>query len=170
MSKIFVDESIDFPLDELNAVNPQFVDTLVCVGGEVKRKVNSSQLAELVKNNKDAKIHQLSADEIVDIFEPCLKSGENVLYIACSSNFSSAYKNYKEAEEKLKELYPSQTITKVEANTFSLSAGYLAYFAHRMLNEGVSDCEIKRILDGHKCKKYLLLVLDDISILKNHKK
>ena len=169
MSKIFVDETIDFPLDELKAVNPVFVDTLVCFGGEVKRKLSASALADAVKKNKDAKIYQLSCDEIVEIFEPTLKSGENVLYIACSANFSSAYKNFKEAEEKLKQLYPNQTITEVEANTFSLPAGYLAYFAHRMLNEGVSDAEIKRILDGHKCKKYLLLVLDDISMLKNHK-
>ncbi len=168
MSKIFVDESIDFPLDELKAVNPEFVSTLVSVGGEVKQ-ASFAPLAEAVKKNKDAKIHQLSSDEIVAIFEPTLKAGENVLYIACSAGFSSSYKNFKEAEEKLKALYPSQTLTRVETNTFSLPAGYLAYFAHRMLNEGVSDAEIKRILDGHKCKKYLLLILDDISILKNHK-
>ena len=67
---------------------------------------------------------QITSARFVEIFEPHLKEGTDLLYICFSSALSATYERSVTAVEELREKYPQRQIYTVDSRSPSMGEGF----------------------------------------------
>lgn len=101
-----------------------------------------------------------------EIFEPFLKAGKDVLYVAYSGKISSALDYFWKTAQELMEEYPGRKIVLVDTLNLSFGGGIMVVTAAKMLKEGKSLEEIKAFLDEEKMKIGLFFTPETLTYLK----
>lgn len=109
---------------------------------------------------------QVSPAQLMDVFEPYLAEGNDILYIGLSSGVSGTINSAKFAAKEMMEEYPERTIRVVDTLGASLGEGIHSIYAAEMRDEGKSVDEVADYLETIKYEMYQVFVVDDLKHLK----
>ena len=84
----------------------------------------------------------LNVENYLEIYEPTLKEGTDILMISFSSALSGTHESLEQARLQLLEKYPERSFKVVNTLGISMGAGLLVYYATKMWKDGASQEEI----------------------------
>lgn len=148
MYQIVSDGSCD--LDELliQENNIQVVPFYITKDGitHQKEKVELSveDLYQFMVDHKDIfpKTSMPSVDDYMQVFEPLLKEGKDILCICITTKFSGSYNSANTAKQMLEEDYPNLKITIIDATVNTVLQGLLVLEATHMQKQGYEYQEV----------------------------
>ena len=109
---------------------------------------------------------QVSPQQYMEVFEPLLKEGTDILFIGLSSGVSGTYNSAKFAAKELLEEYPDRNIRVVDSLGASLGEGILVVDAAECREQGMSLDETADYIENIKFCMYQVFVVDDLKHLK----
>lgn len=109
---------------------------------------------------------QVSPQQYLELFEPMVKDGQDILFVGLSSGVSGTINSARFAAKELMEEYPDRTIRVVDSLGASLGEGILVVDAAKCRDKGMSVDETADFLDFEKYKVAQLFVVDDLKHLK----
>ena len=109
---------------------------------------------------------QVNAEEFIADFEPVLKKGIDILYIAFSSGLSGTYQSAVIAQKELAEKYPERTIMVFDSLCASMGEGLLVYLAAQKRAEGFLLQEVHDWLKANALHLAHWFTVDDLNHLK----
>ena len=121
---------------------------------------------EQMRNGRVAKTSGLNEDAFLNTFEPILKDGKDILYLAFSSGLSVTCENGKKVAEQLAEKYPERTIRVVDSLCASAGEGLFVYLAKENREKGM---DVNRNADAMEADKLHLchwFTVEDLKYLK----
>jgi DegV family protein with EDD domain len=121
---------------------------------------------EQLRGGADIKTSLLNTALFLDSFEPVLKEGNDIVYIAMSSGISGTYNAAKTAADQLMEDYPERLVHIVDSHGCGFGDGLLALKAAELAKENTPCKEASVILDEmveHCCQYF---TVDDLNFLK----
>ena len=101
-------------------------------------------------DGEDTKTSQVSMGEYIELFEPLLKEGKDVLHIAFSSGLSGSYNSARLAAEELAPQYPDRKLYVVDSLAASTGHGLVVDKAADLRDEGKSIDEVRDWLEANK--------------------
>ena len=113
-----------------------------------------------------AKTSAVNPEGFIEVFEPILAAGDDILYIGFSSGLSTTCNSARIAAEKLMEKYPERKITVIDSLSASAGFGMLVYLAVQKKNDGAAldeNAEYVTSLIPHMCHWF---TVDDLVYLK----
>lgn len=102
----------------------------------------------------------------LDIFEPILEEGRDILFIAFSSQLSGTQNNARSAREELLEKYPERKILIVDTLSISAPQSILVLKAHELYREGKSMEEVAQWVEDNKMRAQAWFTVDDLKYLR----
>ena len=102
----------------------------------------------------------------LDYFEPILEKGQDILFLAFSSQLSGTIQNIYAAREELLERYPERKITVVDTLSISAPQSILILKAHQLYREGKSMEEVAAWLEENKLRAQAWFTVDDLKYLR----
>ncbi|MBQ4639926.1 MAG: DegV family protein [Clostridia bacterium] len=108
----------------------------------------------------------LSTPVYVDYFEPILKDGKDILFVAFSSKMSNTILNIFEAREQLLQKYPHRKMIVVDTLSISAPMTLLILRAHDMYLAGASMEEIEAWLLENRFRAQVWMTVDDLKYLR----
>lgn len=109
----------------------------------------------------------VTAQEFLNVFEPHLEKGEDVLYIACSSGLSATLNTARLlAENELKEKYPKQRVVVVDSMRAGMALGLIIMKAVELQEEGKSLDEVVAFVEEEKLHYKEVGIPENLSYLR----
>lgn len=109
---------------------------------------------------------QINPQEYADFFEPFLKDGKDVVYVAMSSGISGSCQSAALGAELLKERYPDRAIEIVDTRGASLGEGLVAVEAAKMRDEELSAAEAAKRLRLLSERMFNVFTVNDLLFLR----
>ena len=116
--------------------------------------------------NTEVKTSQINPAEYADFFEPFLKDGRDVVYVAMSSGISGSCQSALLGAQLLKERYPDRTVEVVDTLGASLGEGLVAVEAARLRDEGLSAQEAAKRLRLLSERMFNVFTVNDLMFLR----
>ena len=116
--------------------------------------------------NTEVKTTQINPQEYADFFEPFVKDGKDVVYIAMSSGISGSCQSATIGAEMLKERYPDRVVEIVDTRGASLGEGLVAVEAARLRDEGLSAEEAAKQLRMLSERMFNVFTVNDLMFLR----
>lgn len=101
-----------------------------------------------------------------EYFEPVFKAGDDIFYIAFSSQLSGTFNSMHNAVNELKEKYPERKFIYFDTKSISMGAGIQVYYAMQLKNSGASDEQVLAFLQDFTNKIQTLFSVEDLHHLK----
>ncbi|MCQ4937154.1 MULTISPECIES: DegV family protein [Anaerotignum] len=139
--QIISDSSCDIAPEYIKQANLGVVPFFVSFDGETYYK----EIYELTPNAFYDKINehgifpktsQPTIQDYLDVFEPYLKEGKDILCLCLTSNFSGSYQSAMNAKSILSETYPEARIEVLDSRNVTGIQGLLVWEVIRMRDEG----------------------------------
>lgn len=108
----------------------------------------------------------INVAEFITAFQPVLEGGEDILYLAFSSNLSSTIKSAVIAADELKEKYKDRKITVVDTLGASMGQGLIVWHAVQHKQAGGSIEEVAKWVEDNKLRFAMWFTVDDLGCLK----
>jgi DegV family protein with EDD domain len=108
----------------------------------------------------------LPVSAYLEYFEPHLKNGKDILFIAFSSKMSATIQNAVQARDELKEAYPDRTILIVDTLTISRSMALLVEKAYALYAKGKPMEEVAKWVEDNRLRAQAWFTVDDLVYLK----
>ncbi len=102
----------------------------------------------------------------LEYFEPILKDGKDLLFIAFSSQLSNTIENIYKAREELLEKYPDRKLMVVDTMSISAPQTLLVKHAYTMYQKGKTMDEIAQWIEENKMRAQAIFTVDDLKYLK----
>ena len=102
----------------------------------------------------------------LDLFEPIFESGQDILFVAFSSQLSGTIHNIYAAREELLEKYPERKMIVVDTLSISAPQSILVLKAHALYREGKSMEEVAQWLEDNKLRAQAWFTVDDLKYLR----
>ncbi len=170
--KLMTDATCDLPASILEQMNIGVIPMEFEMAGEVYRhfpdgrEMGFHEFYEKVREGEMPKTSQINRMTYFKYFEPILKEGKDILYIAFSSGLSGTYQASVLAAEELEEKYPERRVVCVDSRSASVGEGLLVYAAALQKNKGIT---VDALADwvvrnrGHVCHWF---TVDDLNHLR----
>lgn len=95
---------------------------------------------------------QVNSEQYVELFEPFLKEGKDILHLALSSGISGTVNSALIAAKELREKYPDRTIEVVDSLSASSGFGLLVDYVADLRDAGATLAEAKQWVEENKLK------------------
>ncbi|MGI6497752.1 MAG: DegV family protein [Oscillospiraceae bacterium] len=147
---ILTDSSCDLPASLAKELNLTILPLSYEVGGATYQNdlewsaMPSSAFYQLLREEVSAKTSAVSVGAYVDVIEPLLQAGTDVLILAFSSGLSNTYQASSIAVSELSAKYPERKLYTVDTLSASLGQGLLVYHAAQRKKDGM---EIEAVRD-----------------------
>ena len=102
----------------------------------------------------------------LDLFEPIFERGQDILFVAFSSQLSGTINNIYAAREELLEKYPERKMIVVDTLSISAPQSILILKAHELYRKGLPMEEVARWLEENKLKAQAWFTVDDLKYLR----
>jgi len=119
-----------------------------------------------LRGGETSKTSAINTETFKEWFEPTLKEGNDILYIAFSSGLSGTYQMALLAAEELREIYPDRTVTVVDTLAASAGEGLLVYLAVQKKQAGATLEEVAAYITDIRLNVALWFTVDDLQHLK----
>ncbi len=165
---ILTDSCADLPADVLAEYGIGCVELSLCVNGETKRgsEVEPKTFYDLLRSKATVTTSAVNMQNFVDFFEPYLKDGKDVLYLAFSSGLSATYTAGKNAAEELKEKYPDRKIFAFDTLAASLGQGLFVTLVAKKAETGATIEETLAYAEQIRPMLCHWFTVDDLFFLK----
>ncbi len=127
---------------------------------------NGKEYYDLIRNGKKITTSQINPQDFIDVFEPILRSEEDVLFVSMSSGISGSYNSSCVAAEELKAMYPEREIITIDTMGASLGEGLAAIKAAEYKSQGFGITETAQYIRGLCRRMYQVFTVDDLMHLK----
>ena len=121
---------------------------------------------DAMRNGANPVTSALNEAAYIDYFEPVLKSGKDLLFVAFSSKLSCTLQAAGAAREELLKKYPDRKITIVDTLSISGPMALLVLKAHEMYRAGKPMEEVASWLENNKLRCQAYFTVDDLKYLK----
>ena len=121
---------------------------------------------DAMRNGANPVTSALNGASYLEYFEPILRSGKDVLFVAFSSKLSCTLQAANAAREELLKKYPDRKITIVDTLRISGPMTLLVLKAHEMYRDGRPMDEIASWLESNKLRAQAFFIVDDLKYLK----
>ncbi len=108
----------------------------------------------------------LNEQNYLDYFEPILAGGQDLLFLAFSSQLSRTLESARAARTELLEKYPQRKITIVDTLSISAPQTILVLKAHELYRQGKSMEEVAQWVEDNKLHAQAFFTVDDLKYLK----
>ena len=119
-----------------------------------------------LREGKVSSTSMINTARFMDVFEPYLKAGQDILHISFSSALSGSYNASRMAAEELKELYPERKILVLDSIAASIGQGLLVYHAALKKRQGLTHEELYVWLEENKKQICHWFTVEDLMHLK----
>lgn len=119
-----------------------------------------------LREGKVSSTSMINTVRFMDVFEPYLKVGQDILHISFSSALSGSYNASRMAAEELKELYPERKILVLDSIAASIGQGLLVYHAVLKKRQGLTHEELYVWLEENKKQICHWFTVEDLMHLK----
>lgn len=167
---IFTDSCCDVEPGILHKWGVAYASMTFSFSGEnheyINTDITSKAFYKRMRQGAQPKTAAINPDAFTRAFEPILKSGKDILYIAFSSGLSTTINSAHLSANELLEAYPDRKIVIVDTLAASAGLGMMVYMAVTKKNEGASLEEnaayIKSLINNH-C---IWFTVEDLEYLK----
>lgn len=167
---LFTDSGCDMAPEKLKEWGVSCIPMTFRFGSEDKEYRNEDlathDFYERLRGGETSKTSAINTETFKEWFEPALKDGNDILYVAFSSGLSGTYQMALLAAEELKETYPDRTVTVVDTLAASAGHGLLVYLAVQKKQEGATLAEVAEYLNDIRLNVALWFTVDDLQHLK----
>ena len=167
---IFTDSCCDVSPEILAQWDVTYADMTFTFVGEDKEyistDISNKEFYDRMKRGAVAKTAAINAAAFADAFEPILKEGKDILYIAFSSGLSTTVNSANMAVADLKEQYPDRKIIVVDTLAASAGGGLMVYMAVNKKRSGASLEENAQYIESLVPKHCIWFTVDDLEYLK----
>lgn len=169
---IITDSTTDLSLSALQESGVQVIPMEFHLDGKSyhnypdEREYNMEQFYGELKDGKTSTTSQINQQTFLEIFEPILQEGKDILYLAFSSGLSGTYQSSCLAAEDLREKYPEAKILCVDTLAASAGEGLLVYTAAKKKAEGMGIEELAKWVEDNRLHLCHWFTVDDLHHLK----
>lgn len=110
--------------------------------------------------------YPLSVEDYINILQPCMDAGEDVLYVHTEESCISSFSNLKKAVTELLKSNPDRKISLLNTHSFSVGSGLIAYEAALLHKRGEKDSKIIKHISEFRNSSTLYLLINDLSKLR----
>lgn len=165
------DSCVDLPLKVVQSLELSVVPMVVMIDDKTyrnfpdERELTTKQFNEFLRNKAKPRTSQPNAQEVIDVVEPLLKAGQDVLLMSISSNLSQTFNSMNLAVTELREKFPKQRIELFDTLNASMGEGYLVHKALLWRKENKTMDETLAYLTSIRNKITTVVAFDDLSHL-----
>lgn len=165
------DSCADLPLKVVQSLELSVVPMIVTIDDKTyrnfpdERELTTKQFNEFLRNKAKPRTSQPNAQEVIDVVEPLLKAGQDVLLMSISSNLSQTFNSMNLAVTELREKFPKQRIELFDTLNASLGEGFLVHKALLMRKDNKTMDETLAYLNSIRNKVSTVVAFDDLSHL-----
>lgn len=167
---IFTDSCCDVQPEILARWGVRYADMTFSFEGEDRTYINTDmtnrEFYDRMRQGDQPKTAAINAHAFLCAFEPVLKAGKNILYVAFSSGLSTTVNNAHMAARELLEDYPHRTIRVVDTLAASGGVGLMTYAAVQKKAEGASLEENAAYLEALVSRHCIWFTVDELEYLK----
>ena len=128
-------------------------------------KTDLKQFYDMLRKKDALTTSCVNEATFIEVFEPTLQEGLDILYIGFSSALSATYISGEKAAAALRKKYPERKIITVNTLGASLGEGLLVLYAARMKEAGASMKEVQNWLEQNRLKLCHYFTVDDLFFL-----
>lgn len=172
MYKIISDSCVDLPAQITKDLDIEILPLKVTVKGKEyqnfldHREINPRSFYDLLREKETATTAQANPQECIEVMEPILKNGDDVLFIVFSSQLSGTYNSCLIAQKELTDKYPDRKIIIIDSLSASMGQGLLVYKAGQKRKEGKSITEVADYVEDIKKDISHLFTVSDLGHLR----
>ena len=141
---IVTDSSADLSAQMAEEAGVQVLPLRFTVEGQTyynwpdNREMDPRVFYRMLREGEVATTAAVNISQYLDMLEPILQSGTDVLVLSFSSGLSATYDSSRLAAEELREKYPQRKIFAVDTLCASLGQGLLVWHAAQLKDQGKS--------------------------------
>lgn len=144
MSLFFVDSNSDLDFDQIKKLGIESINLDYTINDkkfEFNSEFDYDKFYSKYKKGVCVAYSPKTEDDYVEIFDPCLKQGDDILYVH-SSNKIFNFDALLSAREKLLKMYPDRRFELVDSANVSIGQGLVSYECALLYRKGFSVSEI----------------------------
>lgn len=131
-----------------------------------EREISFHTIYDKLRTKCPAKTSAVNMAEFIELMEPILQAGKDLLYIGFSSGLSGTYNAGAAAAKELADKYPDSKIYTVDSLCASLGQGLLIYHAWQEKQKGRTIEEVRDFTEQTKLHLCHWFTIDDLMFLK----
>ncbi|MFC4386833.1 DegV family protein [Gracilibacillus marinus] len=166
--KILADSASDLTQSDCEQFGVEMLPLTVQLDGENYEDgvtISSKKIYDAMREGKSPKTAQVSPQAFQDAFEKHAKAGDDVIYLAFSSELSGTYQAGKLMEEQVKESYPDFNLHVIDTKCASLGYGLVVLKAAEAVKNGKTIEEILSISKHYYEHMEHIFTVDDLEYL-----
>lgn len=170
--EIVTDSSANLPEELIRQLGIKVISLSFIIDGEEvmsyseERETDLGEFYMAMREGKTIQTSLVNTGRFMELFEPMLKMGRDILYIGMSSALSGTYQSGAAAANALKEEYAERKITTVDSLSASLGQGLLVHHAAKMREEGRSIDETASWITENRLRMRHHFTVDDLMFLR----
>lgn len=165
--KIITDSATDLPQEIINNYNLEVMPLMVIDNGEEYKEgeIKPVELYNAMREGKIYKTSQVPVKTMKDTFTKYAKEGQDVIYIAFSSQLSGTYQSAVVVKEQVLEEYPDFNIDIIDSKCASLGFGMVVYKVAKLAKAGKSKQELIAAVNFYKDHMEHIFTVDNLEYL-----
>jgi len=163
---IIANNTCDLPEKILNPLDVTILPLGFTIGEESFREMDVREFYKRIQEGAMPTTNAANVGEYIDLYEPALQAGKDVLNLVFSSGLSMTYNAAVMAAEEMAEKYPDRKIYVVDTVAASLGEGLLVRGVAEMRTAGKSIDEARDWAEGMKQKVIHYFTINDLGHLK----
>ena len=169
---ILTDSSCDLPASLAEEMQIEVLPLTVYVENDSYRnyldgrEIGFKDFYQRLRTTSNVKTSAVNQAQFLDIIEPLVEAGNDVLYLGFSSGLSGTYNAGALAMNELSEKYPDRKLYAVDTLCASLGQGLLVYLCWQQQQAGKSIDEVRDYAENIKLRVCHWFTVDDLMFLK----
>jgi len=163
---IIANNTCDLPEDILQSLDIAMLPLGINIGEESYKEISSKVFYQKLREGAMPTTNAANLGEYIDLYEPALQAGKDVLNLVFSSGLSMTYSAAQMAAQELAGKYPDRKIYVVDTMAASLGEGLLIRGAAEMRAAGKSIDEVRDWAEETKGKLLQYFTVNDLGHLK----
>ena len=144
--------------------NGQLHDTFADMDWEV---ISAKEFYDTLRSGIRIYTAQTTVQDYLDVFEPHLQKGEDILYLACSSGLSASLNVARLlADGDLKERYPNNKLVVIDTLRAGMAQGLIVMRAVELQQQGKTIDEVAEIIEAEKLSYKEVGIPESLTYLK----
>ena len=170
--KIVTDSTCDLPQEMVDELGVVVIPMNFTIGDDSffdypdEHEISSHDFYTRLSAGQPSTTNQISLETFVETFEPILKAGCDVLYLAFSSGLSGTYNNSVMAAKDLSQKYPDRKVYAVDTLAASMGEGLLVWHAAQLQKAGKTVDEVRDWAEQNRLRLHHWFTVDDLNHLK----